>query len=137
MENSFAYENIQYVVSKLRQKVKDGKFDLFMDMLAMLCEEGDLTTDALNEFLADNKIGYIAIRMMRPQGIAWKKVGNDAKNTEDEDVEVFENNMMLLLNDAEVVKSKEGLKEAKKRMEEKQQRTLGHGNQFSRTSKIT
>lgn len=55
------YQRIPEIVSKLRRKVRDGRFDLFMDCLAILCERGELSVDSLNEYLEENDFGYRAV----------------------------------------------------------------------------
>lgn len=84
IESSFAYDNIPYVVSRLRRKAEDGKFYLFMDSLALLCEDAELSIDALNEFLEDNRIGYVAVAMSGLQGIVWEKIGDELEFIEDD-----------------------------------------------------
>lgn len=58
VEPSFAYQTVPDVVSRIRKNVNAGKFDLFMDCLSVLCVDGELDVDTLNDFLADHSIGY-------------------------------------------------------------------------------
>lgn len=72
------YNSIPEVVSKIRQKVKKGKFEVLMDCLALLSEEGDLGVDVLNEFMEDNDVGYRAYKDTWKNQIYWDKVDDEA-----------------------------------------------------------
>lgn len=74
VDAGLAYHYIPDVVSVLRRKVKEGKFNLFMDSLAVLCDEGELSIDVINEFLDDNKIGYRACKSGWSNSIVWEKI---------------------------------------------------------------
>ncbi len=126
VDAGLAHQFIPDVVSVLRRMVDEGKFHLFMDSLALLCDEGKLSIDALNEFLEDNQIGYIAVKSGWSNGIVWEKVEDTDDDVDGEeptgDNEVFsENNAPMSLNsdNAKIITSKEQLKEVKDKMGEK------------------
>ena len=79
--NGLAYASIPDVVSTIRSKVKDGRFYVFMDCLAILGDYGDLQLTDLNVFLEDNKIGYMAERSGWTNKIEWVKVENEVEDS--------------------------------------------------------
>lgn len=75
--NGLAYTSIPDVVSTIRKKVKDGRFYIFMDCLAILGDYGDLQLEDLNVFLDDNKIGYRADKSIWTNRIEWISIGTE------------------------------------------------------------
>ena len=70
------YQWIPDVVRKLRIKVqKGGRFDLFMDCLALLSDEGEIGLFEINSFLSENDFGYRVVSAL--SGIVWEKVEDD------------------------------------------------------------
>lgn len=59
VDPSFAFHAVPEVVSSIKKNVKAGKFDVFMDCLSILCVDGKLNVDVLNEFLEEYSIGYM------------------------------------------------------------------------------
>lgn len=51
VEPGLEVQFIPDVVSSIRNKVEAGHFNVFMDSLAVLCDEGELTIDDLSEYL--------------------------------------------------------------------------------------
>lgn len=78
----FVSQQIPDVVSKVRNSVKDGKFHLFMDCLAILHDEGELSLDAINEFLNDCNLGYVADKDAWTHRLSWGLKDSDMNNTE-------------------------------------------------------
>lgn len=76
------YDWIAYVITKMREKVREGKFYVFMDCLAILCDDGELNPETLNEFLEENRIGYRACNGGWNHGIFWERIGDDAEDEE-------------------------------------------------------
>lgn len=114
VDAGFAYQWIPDIVSKLRQKVNEGKFYLFMDCLAILCDDGELGIDELNEFLDDSKIGYHAVSRGWPHGVAWEKIEDeDRDDTIDNDLDISENPLLILPNDSKLIKSEEEFEKLK------------------------
>lgn len=57
---SFLEQDISIFISAIKSKVNKGRFPVFMDCLALLHDNGDLTLEQINEYLEDNSIGYTA-----------------------------------------------------------------------------
>ncbi|WP_027218674.1 hypothetical protein [Butyrivibrio fibrisolvens] len=100
VDGGFAYQWIPHIVSTIKKRVDEGKFFLFMDCLVVLCSDGDLTRDSLNEFLEDYEIGYRAIRGWN-NSIEWEMVENpsdDEKSATDEADDVLLDKPLEVLN---------------------------------------
>ena len=111
VDSGMAYQYIPDVVTTLRRKVDAGKFHLFMDCLAVLCDEGTLSVGVLNEFLDDNKIGYRACDQGFPKGIVWEKVEEKPAEVGKDDEDISEN---VEQNDEEKATSKGRLRKVHK-----------------------
>jgi len=66
-----------------------------MDCLAILCDDGELSTETLNEFLEEYRIGYRACGGGWNHGVSWEKI----EDVEDED-ESLENDTGDVFDDA-------------------------------------
>lgn len=83
-----AIQFIPEVIAKLKDKVEGGRYDLFMDCLGMLCTEGELEISALNDFLEDNRIGYVAEREGWCSHIIWNKIEDIKENKSNKNIEL-------------------------------------------------
>lgn len=102
------YQWIDHLVSMIRRQVSDGKFYVLMDCLGILCDDGDLTIETLNEFLEDYHIGYQAYRRGWNHGVVWDKVVDEDKvETEDIVEDILSDNTVLLLPNGRSIKSNE------------------------------
>ena len=111
------YSWIEPLVSKIKKQVGDGKFDVLMDCLAILCDDGELKIETLNEFLEEYCIGYKAYGGLWNHGIVWEKVED---KDESEDVEsISPDNAVLFIPEAKLITSKEEMKLAEKEAKDK------------------
>lgn len=84
IDPSFACQEVPNIISRIRKKVEDGKFDLFMDCLATLCVKGDLATDVLNDFLEEHSIGYRIDYRPHFSNAHWEKVESEDEALEND-----------------------------------------------------
>ena len=66
----FLLYDIPEFVYALEKKVEKGRFPVFMDCVSLLAEIGKLTTDEINDYLEDNKIGYRGV-LVSPHHVKW------------------------------------------------------------------
>lgn len=79
--HNFNEAEIYNLVSKLFRIANNGKFDVFMDCLSVIHDEGGVSIDSINCFLEENKIGYYAT----PKGFAGVKWNALIIDTQKED----------------------------------------------------
>lgn len=91
VDSLFLNQQIPDVVSKIRSSVKAGKFHLFMDCLAILHDEGELGLDAINEFLDDCNLGYVAEKDVWTHKLGWRLRDKEVVNNENESVSINSN----------------------------------------------
>ncbi len=102
-----SYDAIDFVVSKIRERVKEGKFYVLMDCLGILCDDGELSIETLNEFLEDYSIGYRASSGAWLSGISWEKIEDE--DYEDSDISVDNSVVTPTLSDNMSISSPEGI----------------------------
>ena len=110
------YQWIEHVVSKIREQVSGGKIYVLMDCLAILCDDGELSTETVNEFLEENHIGYRAYSGGWNHGVIWEKIEeeDDGEDGDEEEDNISPDNAVLLIPDAKIITSKEEMEAAKK-----------------------
>ena len=79
---SWLLEHISPIVSKLRKCVEErGRFNIFMDCLAILVDDGGKSIAEVNEYLEDNRIGYQGYHDR--MGTYWFIIGEEMSDGEE------------------------------------------------------
>lgn len=76
--DGYPYQWISDIVSKLRSKANNGRLDLFMDCLELLCIDGEIGIDDINVFLEENEFGYRAVRGWNNH-VSWEKIEEECE----------------------------------------------------------